>query len=105
LLIPWVVAIGVGLSVNNALAVLDGLCGRDATFIRTPKFGIQSTADCWQQKAYRASWTPTMWVELALAAYFAVGCVVAWQQRLLLALPSLALICAGFAYVGGLSLW
>ena len=105
MLVPWVVTVGVGLSVNNARAVLDGLCGRDSTFTRTNKFGIQSKTDPWRDKDYRTPWTPTAWIELALAAYFAVGCVVAWKHKLLLALPSAALVCAGFGYVGWLSFW
>jgi len=104
-LIPWAVMVGVGLSVNNTRAVLDGLLGRVSGFIRTPKFGIQSQGDAWRQKSYRAPRTPSTWLELALAGYFALGCVVAFQQKLFLALPSVALICAGFVYVGGLSLW
>ena len=103
--IPWAVMVGIGLSVNNALAVLDGLAGRDLTFVRTTKFGIQSKGQRWTQKRYRARLAPTVWGELALAVYFGFGCLVALKYDLWLALPSVALFCASFAYVSGLSLW
>ena len=103
-LIPWVVAVGIGMSVNNTLAVLDALVGGNSEFIRTTKFGIQSTTDRWARKRYRAPQTSTAWLELALAAYFAFGALVALKQRVYLALPSLVLFCAGFGYVGWLSL-
>jgi len=104
-MIPWVVAVGVGLSVNNAWAVLNGLLGRPSVFLRTPKFGIQAKTDRWHHKHYQAARTSTTWIELALALYFGTGCVMAWSQQALLALPCLVVFCVGFAYVGWLSWW
>jgi cellulose synthase/poly-beta-1,6-N-acetylglucosamine synthase-like glycosyltransferase len=104
-MIPWVLAVGVGLLLNNSRAVLDGLFGRDAEFIRTTKFGVQGRSDQWQDKSYRAPLNWSVWVELLLAIYFGFGCWVALQQGLYSALPSVGLFFVGFAYVGGLSLW
>ena len=103
-LVLWVIAVGIGMSVNNTVAVLDALGGGDSEFIRTTKFGIHSKADRWAHKRYRAPQTTTAWLELALAAYFAFGFLVALNHGVYLALPSLALFCAGFGYVGWLSL-
>lgn len=103
-LVPWVIAVGVGMSVNNARAVLDGLFKREGEFVRTTKFGVQSKADRWVRKRYRAPRASTAWVELSLAAYFGLAGVAALERRLYLALPSLALFAAGFGYVGWLSL-
>ncbi len=103
--IPWVMAVGGGLLLNNSRAVLDGLFGHEMVFIRTTKFGVQSRRDAWQQKSYRAPITWSMWAELALAAYFAFGCLTAYAHGLYFALPSVGLFCVGFAYVGCLSLW
>jgi len=102
-LIPWVVSVGVGLLANNTWAVLDGLLGRNSVFIRTTKFGIQTKADRWRHKRYRAPQTHLSWIELGLAGYFVVCCVVALERRLLPALPTAMLFALGFAYVGGLS--
>jgi len=103
--LPLAVILGIGLSVHNAVAVVDGLVGKDLTFVRTTKFGIRSRHDRWTQKTYWARLTPTTWAELALVGYFGVGCLIALKHHLLLAAPSLALFCAGFAYMSGLSLW
>ncbi len=103
--IPWAVAMGVGLSFQHTLAVLDGLVGRTTAFVRTPKFCIQEKADDWSQKAYRAPRVLSAWVELVLAAYFAAGGIVALEQRKGFAVLWSLLFCAGFAYVGGLSQW
>lgn len=102
--IPWAAMVGIGLSVNNTLAVLDGLVGRDVTFVRTTKFGIRSKRDRWTAKRYRTRQAPAVWGELALAVYFGFGCLVALKSDLWLALPSVALFCASFAAVSGLSL-
>ncbi len=104
-MVPCAVAIGMGLLVNNAQAVLDGMTGRSGEFVRTTKFGLQRPTDSWQGKRYRAKRTPTVWVELALAGYFGMGCAVAWHRHLYSSLPYVLLFCVGFTYVGGLSLW
>jgi hypothetical protein len=38
LIIP-LLALGVGMAVNNAKAVLEAMCGQQSEFVRTPKFG------------------------------------------------------------------
>ena len=50
----WTVLIIV-LSINNARAVLEGLFGKDITFVRTPKHGIENTnkRPTWKTAAYR----------------------------------------------------
>ena len=104
-MIPWVVAVGIGLSLNNSLAVFDGLFSHDATFIRTAKFGAQGRADRRPATGYQTPSTKMAWGELLLAAYFGFGCVTALTHQLFLSLPSVALFAVGFGYVGGLSLW
>ena len=42
--LPVVMAIGIGLSVNNAKAVLEALFGAPGEFARTPKYGIERRA-------------------------------------------------------------
>lgn len=103
-LVPWVIAVGIGMSVTNTRAVVDGLFNRQGEFVRTTKFGVQSKTDRWVRKRYRAPRASTAWAELALAVYFAGSGVIALERGLYLALPSLALFAAGFGYVGWLSL-
>jgi hypothetical protein len=103
-LLPATLAVGVGLSLNNALAVLEGLAGRVTPFVRTPKLSVVARGDDWRRRRYRAvrSWLPAL--ELAAAAAFAA--LGAWTLRegLYATLPFVALFCVGFFYVGGLSL-
>lgn len=40
LYIPFLLALGIGMAVNNAKAVLEAIFGYQTSFVRTPKFGI-----------------------------------------------------------------
>ena len=62
--------IGIGISINNAIAVMEGLFGKPSEFTRTPKYRIEGAGDDWKTKIYKGktSWAP--YVELALACYF-----------------------------------
>src|SRR6187397_1199653 len=48
--LPMVLAVGIGLAVNNSKAVIEAMLGRESAFIRTPKYGIERTRDDWQHK-------------------------------------------------------
>jgi hypothetical protein len=75
--VPGVLALGIGLSVNNAKAVIEGLLGKPSEFVRTPKLGLLASTEDWRLKRYRglANWVP--YIELALAFYFAAMAVYA----------------------------
>ena len=98
--LPLLMALGIGLAVNQSCAVAEGLFGGDVTFVRTPKaggarFGLQG---------YRpvAGWTP--WLELVLFAYLLGSAVVLGMNGHVLSLPFVGLFCFGFGYVGLTSL-
>jgi len=42
LYLPFALAVGVGMSINNAKAVLEALMGHQSEFVRTPKYGIDA---------------------------------------------------------------
>ena len=48
--LPMVMAIGIGLAVNNTRALLEALFGEPGEFTRTPKYGIERTRDEWQTR-------------------------------------------------------
>lgn len=50
---PLFLSISMGLSLHNALAVLEGYIGKKTPFIRTPKFNIQKATDNWTDNIYR----------------------------------------------------
>ncbi|MCO5167696.1 MAG: glycosyltransferase [Planctomycetes bacterium] len=95
-LVPLLFAVGLGLSLSNALAYLAGLLRRsDVPFVRTPKRGGAAA------RRYRAAsaWRRAT-LELALALWAAVGVVAALHTQRLAALPFLALAAAGFLVAG-----
>jgi cellulose synthase/poly-beta-1,6-N-acetylglucosamine synthase-like glycosyltransferase len=103
-MVPALMAVGVGIGLNNSLAVLEGLGRRGGEFVRTPKFGIQSRRDHWRDKGYvqmRQCLPP--WLELGALVYcltMTVFCVLAGLWSLL---PFLGLMLGGFGYVAALT--
>ena len=79
--LPAVLSVGIGLSVNNAKAVIEALLGMDSEFTRTPKYRVEGASDDWRQKRYRGSLNFVPFVELLLGAYFTVMALLRRQQR------------------------
>ena len=102
--IPAVMAIGVGLSVNNTKAVLGGLLGRRGEFSRTPKYGVTNKDDDWTTKRYRESIQAQPFVEIALGLYYTAAVMYAISAGLFAPLPFLFLFQAGFLSTGLMSL-
>jgi cellulose synthase/poly-beta-1,6-N-acetylglucosamine synthase-like glycosyltransferase len=97
-LIPAVLAVGVGLSVSNARAVLEALLGRRSGFERTPKHRVESRGDDWRRKRYRGRASASPWVELLLGLYLTVAAFHAVMSGLLGPLPFIVLFQVGFLY-------
>jgi hypothetical protein len=102
--LPFLMALGIGLSVNNARAVVEALAGHQSGFTRTPKHGVRA-GESVARKRYRAAVTFQPLVELALAAYMTYGILFVIEREVYYSLPFLFLFQAGFAYVGGMSVW
>ncbi|MBV9491710.1 MAG: glycosyltransferase family 2 protein [Verrucomicrobia bacterium] len=96
---PFVLALGIGLSINNARAVIEAVFNRRSDFTRTPKYGIQSKGDQWRNNRYSALRTLIPIVELLFAIYFTYFVFNAFQNREFLSVPFLMLFQGGFAYV------
>jgi len=68
--LPLMVLLGFGLSLNNSIAVFQGLFGREiGTFERTPKFNLRSRRRSWERSMYCMPLSPMVWAELFLAIY------------------------------------
>ena len=105
--VPTLMAVGIGIAFNNAVAALDGFFGATGEFVRTPKFGdaAHRPAD-WRKRLgglqIRKNWKA--WAELAMALYL-LACAAAlfsydnWFQRVSMALPFLVIFIAGYFYV------
>ncbi len=104
LLLPALLALGIGLAVNNARAVLEALVGHRSEFTRTPKYGIESKTQSWKKARYVPMKSVLPFIELAFAGYFTYFIVFAVIHRQWLSIPFLVLFQAGFSYVALCSL-
>ena len=100
---PFVMAVGIGLSVRNAKAVMEAIFGVKSEFARTPKFNIDGQSGTWRKKSYRnrAGWMP--YLEIGLGLYFALTIVYAIQNENYATTPFLFLFVWGFLYTGVMS--
>jgi cellulose synthase/poly-beta-1,6-N-acetylglucosamine synthase-like glycosyltransferase len=107
LYLPFVMAVGIGLSVRNALAVLEAIVGKKSEFVRTPKYRVEAgskQSGAWAKKAYhkRAGLMP--FLEVALGIYFSFAVVYAIQNENYATIPFLLLFVWGYLYIGLMSL-
>jgi cellulose synthase/poly-beta-1,6-N-acetylglucosamine synthase-like glycosyltransferase len=103
--LPLMMALGIGLSINNARAVVEGLFGKDLTFVRTPKHGVTQRTQGWRFKRYKAGKAFHSLVEIAFGLYFLITIVLAVITGSWITIPFLVLFMVGFLYVGSLSLF
>ncbi len=102
---PGVSALGIGLSINNARAVLEAAFGRpEAEFVRTPKYSIEGAGGEWRSKKYRAPGHASVLLEILLAVYFLGSLLFAVRFGYWVAVPFLLVFLHGFAYTAALSL-
>jgi len=101
--LPFLMAIGIGLSINNSRAVLEALRGQDSEFRRTPKYNL-GRGESLGSRRYRITVNRDTWIEAAFAAYFTLAVVAAAIAGLWAAVPFLMLFQIGFAYTAGLTL-
>jgi len=102
--LPAMMALGIGLSINNGRAALEGLFGRDVEFVRTPKRGVLDGAPRSPALCYRVRWPWHNTVELGMALYCTTSLFVAIATKSWASMPFLLLFCAGFIWVGLASL-
>lgn len=103
---PSLFALGIGLSINNAKAVMEALLNRSSSFARTPKYGIGNRSQSgWKEKTYVSSRSLMPLIELLLSCYYVFIVYLAWCYRMWLSLPFLFLFLIGFGYVAYLSLF
>jgi len=102
--IPFVMSVGIGLSLSNAKAVLEAFFGHETAFLRTPKHGVVKKGEKWKQKRYRGDKSIIPWLELGLGLYYSITIYVAIEASHWASIPFLVLFQAGYLYVGIVSL-
>lgn len=112
-MMPAVVALGVGMTVNNTVGVIEALFRRRSAFVRTPKYNQSSPGRTAAEDERslrtnpphvpgmsRAMWTTAL--ELLLGVYLA-GCLIwalASGPAMLWTAPFLLIFASGYLYVG-----
>jgi cellulose synthase/poly-beta-1,6-N-acetylglucosamine synthase-like glycosyltransferase len=104
LYLPFLMALGIGLTITNTKAVIEALIGKQSVFARTPKYRVENKKDKVGATKYRRrlGWIP--WVELVIGAYFAMTVYYALQNENYITVPFLLLFVVGYWYTGLMSL-
>ena len=102
--LPMLMALGIGMCLNNGRAAIEALTGRETGFVRTPKYRIESGEDSWGSKKYRGKTSLLPLIEMVLGLYFTLAVAYAAYHQIWGTLPFLVLFQVGFLYTGFLSL-
>lgn len=104
LYLPFLMALGIGLTITNTIAVLEALVGKQTAFARTPKYRVENKADKARAAKYRRrlGWVP--WIELIIGSYFAMTVYYAIENENFITVPFLLLFVLGYWYTGLMSL-
>ncbi len=104
LYLPFLMALGIGLTVTNTKAVMEALFGIKSAFARTPKYSVAKKGEKSKAGKYRKRLLLTPWVELAIGAYFALAIVYTFTNNNFFTAPFLVLFVIGYWYTGLMSL-
>lgn len=105
-LFPMFLSVSMGLSLHNAMAVLEGYLGKKTPFIRTPKFNLtDDKTKKWSANVYlKKSINPLTVLEILFAFYFLGGIVLGFKYEDYGLMPFHLMLFMGFAYVSIYSL-
>jgi len=102
--LPFLMSLGIGLSVSNSKAVMEALLGIRSSFMRTPKYRIESKKDRWATKKYLRGTGVMPVLELLFGLYFGFVVFYAFSNQNYPTIPFLMLFVVGFTYMGLMSL-
>jgi len=104
LYLPFLMALGIGLTITNSRAVLEALFGIKTAFKRTPKYRIEKRGQLPQAGKYRKRLGIVPWIELLIGSYFALTIWYAITNENYFTVPFLLLFVLGYWYTGLMSL-
>jgi cellulose synthase/poly-beta-1,6-N-acetylglucosamine synthase-like glycosyltransferase len=104
LFLPFLMAVGIGLTVTNTKAVLEALLGIKSAFVRTPKYRVLEKGQKAQAAKYRKRLKLIPWIELLLGFYFLAAIVYTFSNHNYFTAPFLVLFVVGYWYTGLMSL-
>jgi cellulose synthase/poly-beta-1,6-N-acetylglucosamine synthase-like glycosyltransferase len=103
--LPLLMGLGIGLSINNSIAVIEALFNYESEFVRTPKYKIETKQDNWISKKYKGGNKKLLIpiIELILGIYFTCTVVISIIEGIWMTLPFLFLFQYGYLYISFLS--
>ena len=104
LYLPFLMALGIGLTVTNTRAVMEAIFGIKTAFKRTPKYRIEKRGQMLQAATYRKRLGIVPWIELVIGSYFALTVWYALVNENFFTVPFLLLFVLGYWYAGLASL-
>jgi cellulose synthase/poly-beta-1,6-N-acetylglucosamine synthase-like glycosyltransferase len=104
LYLPFLMALGIGLTVTNSKAVVEALLGIKSPFARTPKYRVAKKGEKSQAAKYRKRLVLAPWIELIIGGYFALAIVYCFSNHNYFTAPFLILFVIGYWYTGLMSL-
>lgn len=107
--LPLLMGIGVGVALNNSLAVLEAFFGKQSPFERTPKFGVEAHHHRNQWRKRTAEFVSRRTIMPTLELFYGIYCLSClylysdqgWSFYVFC--PFLLIFAYGYLYVGGLS--
>ena len=105
LMLPMLIAVGVGLTIINTRAVLEALFGIQTAFARTAKYNVGERPVNLDVKKYRrrSGWLP--YAEILVGFYFVGMIVFAVQTANFFAIPFLLLFVFGYWWAGFITIY
>jgi cellulose synthase/poly-beta-1,6-N-acetylglucosamine synthase-like glycosyltransferase len=102
--LPFLMALGIGLTVTNTKAVMEALFGIKSAFVRTPKYRVAKKGEKSQAAKYRKRLVLAPWIELLLGTYFFLAILYTFSNQNYFTAPFLILFVIGYWYTGLMSL-
>ncbi len=102
--LPFLMALGIGLTVTNTRAVMEALLGIRSGFARTPKYRVAKKGEKSQAAKYRKRLVLAPWIELLIGAYFLLAILYTFTNHNYFTAPFLILFVVGYWYTGLMSL-
>ncbi len=103
--LPFLMSLGIGLTLTNTRAVLEALFGIQSSFKRTPKYRVEKRGEkSAAATKYRKRLGIVPWLELLIGCYFALTVWYAVANENFFTVPFLLLFVIGYWYTGLLSL-
>ncbi len=104
LYLPFLMALGIGLTVTNTKAVMEAIFGIKSAFVRTPKYRVNKKGEKSKASKYRKRLVLAPWIELALGTWFFLAILYTFANQNYFTAPFLILFVVGYWYTGLMSL-